>query len=83
MVVRSNVKPLTEVEPGKLVYFAYIDAGRTAKARMLSMGLRKGTPFTVARNSKNGPFVISLQGNKMVLGRGVTGRIMVTETPPQ
>lgn len=78
-----ETKPLTEIEPGKTVYFAYIDAGRSAKARMLSMGLRKGAPFELTRSSRNGPFVISRGGNRMVLGRGVTGRIMVTEEKPE
>lgn len=81
-IEESKTKPLTEIERGKTVYFAYIDAGRTAKARVLSMGLRKGTPFKLARNTKNGPFVISLSGNRMVLGRGVTDKIMVTEESP-
>lgn len=79
----SKAKPLTEIENGEIVYFARIDAGRTAKARMLSMGLRRGTPFKLTSSSKNGPFVISLSGNRMVLGRGVTDKIMVTEASPE
>jgi ferrous iron transport protein A len=78
----GGIKPLTEIAAGATVYFDHIDAGRTAKARMLSMGLRKGIPFKLASRSKNGPFVISLKGNRMVLGRGVTDKIMVSEEKP-
>ncbi len=74
-----KVKPLTEVRTGQTVYFAHVEAGSTAKARMLSMGLRRGTPFKLTSNTPNSPFVISLSGSRMVLGRGVTGKIMVTE----
>ena len=78
-----KVRPLTEISTGQTVYFAYLDAGRTAKARMLSMGLRRGTPFKLTSNNLNSPFVISLSGSRMVLGRGVTDKIMVTEEKPE
>ncbi len=78
-----KVKPLTEIAVGQTVYFAYIEAGSTAKARMLSMGLRRGTPFKLTSNNRNSPFVISLSGSRMLIGRGVTDRIMVTEEKPE
>jgi len=77
----DKVKPLTQVKEGHTVYFSHIDAGRTAKTRMLSMGLRKGTPLKLAKSSRSGPFVINLRGNRMVLGRGVTDKIMISEEP--
>lgn len=79
----KELKPLTKIREGRTVYFAHIDAGRTAKARMLSMGLRRGTALKVANGSRSGPFVVNLGGNRMVLGRGVIDKIMVSEEPPQ
>lgn len=79
----SELKPLTHVKEGRTVYFSHIDAGRTAKARILSMGLRRGLPIKLAKSSRSGPFVINLGGNRIVLGRGVTDKIMISEEPLQ
>lgn len=75
----KKLKELVEVGAGETVYFDHVEAGRHARARLTSMGLRRGTEFRVIRNTKNGPFIISLKDNRMLLGRGIIKRIMVAE----
>jgi Fe2+ transport system protein FeoA len=58
---------------------AAIHAGRGLRSRLVAMGLVVNVQITVVNNRHPGPFVISVRGAKMMLGRGMADKIMVTK----
>ena len=73
----KQIKPLSAVQAGEMVTLARIEAGRGLNNRLASMGLVPDVKITVVNNSHPGPFVISVKGSKMMLGRGMAHKIMV------
>ena len=69
--------PLSTVAAGRRVRLAKVDAGQNLKSRLAAMGLVPGVEMTVVRNGHPGPFVISVKGSKVMLGRGMAQKIMV------
>jgi Fe2+ transport system protein FeoA len=73
----QELKPLSLVQSGERVRLASIEAGRGLNSRLASMGLLPNVEITVVSNGHPGPFVISVKGSKMMLGRGMAHKIMV------
>jgi len=73
----KQLKPLSKVKVGETVKLARINAGRGLNSRLTAMGLVPDVEITVVNNSHPGPFVISVKGSKMMLGRGMAQKIMV------
>jgi ferrous iron transport protein A len=65
------------VKTGETVKLARIEAGRGLKSRLASMGLIADVQITVTNNCRPGPFVITVKGSRMMLGRGIAQKIMV------
>lgn len=76
----KQLKPLSKVKAGETVKLARINAGRGLNSRLIAMGLVPNVELTVVSNGHPGPFVISVKDSKMMLGRGITHKIMVRET---
>lgn len=74
----QQVKPLSNVKSGEKVRLARIEAGRGLNGRLASMGLLPNTEITIVSNGHPGPFIISVKGSKMMLGRGMAHKIMVS-----
>ena len=74
---QKQPRPLSMVNEGETVKLISIDAGRGLNSRLASMGLLPNVEITVVNNTHPGPFVISLKGSKMMLGRGMAHKIMV------
>jgi len=74
----KQLKPLSKVKAGETVKLARINAGRGLNSRLASMGLVPNVELTVVSNGHPGPFVISIKDSKMMLGKGVVHKIMVT-----
>lgn len=73
----KDLKPLSSTKAGEKVRLVSIDAGRGLNSRLASMGLLPNVEITVVNNGHPGPFVISVKGSKMMLGRGMAHKIMV------
>lgn len=73
----EQVRPLSMVQASETVKLARIEAGRGLNSRLASMGLVPNVKITVVNNSHPGPFVISVKGSKMILGRGMAHKILV------
>ena len=69
--------PLSTVAAGRKVRLAGVDAGQNLRSRLAAMGLVGNVEMTVVRNGHPGPFVISVKGSKVMLGRGMAQKIMV------
>ena len=74
----KQLRPLSVVKEGETVKLATINAGRGLKSRLTTMGLLPDVEITVINNSHPGPFVISVKNSRMMLGRGMAHKIMVT-----
>lgn len=70
--------PLTIVQVGRRVRFVAVDAGCGLQGRLAAMGLVPGVEIEVLRNSGHGPFLIAVKGSRIMLGRGMAQKIMVT-----
>ena len=68
---------MSKVQAGETVKLVGIEAGRGLNSRLASMGLVPNVKITVVSNSHPGPFVISVKGSKVMLGRGMANKIMI------
>ena len=75
---QKKVKPLSTIQSGEKVKLAGIEAGRGLNNRLAAMGLVSNVEITVVSNGHPGPFVISAKGSRMMLGRGMADKIMVS-----
>lgn len=75
---QKNARPLSTVQSGEKVKLAGIDAGRDLHSRLIAMGLVPNVEITVVSNNHPGPFVIMVKNSRMVLGRGMAHKIMVS-----
>lgn len=73
----TQLRPLSAVEAGQTVKLVSIEAGRGLRSRLLAMGLVPNGEITVVSSGGPGPFVVSVKGTKMMLGRGMAHKIMV------
>lgn len=74
----KQLRLLSNVRAGETVRLARIDAGRGLKSRLTAMGLVGDVEITVVNNSHPGPFVINVKNSKMMLGRGIAHKILVS-----
>lgn len=75
---QEKVKPLSTIQTGETVKLSGIEAGRGLNNRLAAMGLVSNVEITVVSNGHPGPFVISAKGTRMMLGRGMADKIMVS-----
>ena len=69
--------PLSFVDSGESVKIIEVQGGHGIKKRLSEIGLVPGTKITVIQNG-GGPFIIEVRGSRIVLGRGIAHRVMVT-----
>ena len=69
--------PLAMVKAGERVRLVAVDAGCGLQTRLTAMGSVPGVEIGVLRNSLHGPFLVAVKGCRMVLGHGITQKIIV------
>jgi len=74
----KHVRPLSMVRVGETVKLVKVNAGRGLNSRLAAMGLVANTELTVLSNSHPGPFVVTVKDSKVMLGRGMAHKILVT-----
>lgn len=74
----GRIRPLSMIGVGQKAKVAKIEAGRDLNSRLAAMGLVPNAEVTVVRNAHPGPFVVNVKGSKIMLGRGMATRIMVS-----
>jgi ferrous iron transport protein A len=74
---QNKVTPLSTIKSGQIVKLAGVEAGRSLNSRLAAMGLLPNVEITVVSNGHPGPFVVSVKGSRMMLGRGMADKIMV------
>lgn len=75
----KQAMPLSSVGPGKIVKVVAIDAGHSLKNRLASMGVMTNSIIRIIQNEGAGQLIVAIKNSKLVLGRGASGKIIVTE----
>jgi Fe2+ transport system protein FeoA len=70
--------PLSLVKAGKRVQIAAIKASDEYQGRLAAMGMVTGAVIEVLCNTVRGPFIVSLKGSRIMLGREMAQRIFVS-----
>jgi len=73
--------PLTKITEGMKAKLYSIAGGRELRTRLAALGLLPGTEIEVIQNSGKGPFVVSVKGSRIVIGRGMASKVEVDFTP--
>ena len=73
----NQLMPLAMVSPGEVVEVVDVRAGWGLRRRLADMGLTPGVVIRVMNSQMPGPIVIDLRGSRLVLGHGMTQRILV------
>ncbi len=74
---QANLIPLSQITQGQTVKLVKINAGRGLRMRLASMGILPDVTITVVNNRHPGPFMISVKGTKVMLGRGMADKVLV------
>jgi ferrous iron transport protein A len=74
---QDKVIPLSKIRSGRTVKVVGVEAGRGLNSRLAAMGLLPNVEIIVVSNGHPGPFVVSVKGSRMMLGRGMADKIMV------
>ena len=73
----NQLMPLAMVSPGEVVEVVDVRAGWGLRRRLADMGLTPGVVIRVMNSQRPGPIIIDLRGSRLVLGHGMTQRILV------
>jgi ferrous iron transport protein A len=65
------------VRPGEAVTVVDIRAGRGLARHLADMGLTPGTVLRVISRQGRGPTLVDFRGSRLVLGFGITQKVMV------
>jgi len=68
---------LDTVSPGAKVRLMAVKTGASLQRRLAAMGLVPGVELLVLENNRNGPFLIAVNGSRLMLGRGMVKKIAV------
>ena len=77
--LENNKMPLSKVAAGKTVRVVSIDAGHGLKNRLAALGVLTNSALHIIRNGGAGQLVVYIKNSKIVLGRGASQKIFVTE----
>ena len=75
---KEEMKILSLIKPGETAQMVSITGGYRFQSRLVGMGLFQGAQIEVVKNRGNGPVIISVKGCRLVLGRGMANKILVT-----
>jgi len=71
---------LSDGEVGKSYIIKSIEGGCMAKDRLLKLGLIPGSIITLKRKAPlKGPLMVEINGNDVVVGRGISVKIIIEE----
>lgn len=68
---------LTNLQRGETGKVTMIDAGKQATKRLYEIGFNTSASITVIKND-SGPVIVSINGNKVAVGRGLAHKVMLT-----
>ena len=72
---------LAMAKPGERIIIKEIIGGKTARARLTSMGFRPGDTLEIISNDGWGRLIVGFGNTRMAMGRGMAQKIMATLAP--
>ncbi|NQU15545.1 MAG: transcriptional repressor [Desulfobacteraceae bacterium] len=75
---RKPLMPLEMAKPGERVVIREMTGGKSALARLSSMGLRSGDQIEIINNTGKGRIILGRDHTRLAIGRGVAQKIMVS-----
>ena len=75
--IEKEALPLSEVPAGKTVRLVAVHAGQGLKSRLAAMGLLANETIHVLRNDFSGQLIVRVKNTKVVLGRGMSQKVLV------
>lgn len=76
---QEPVTALTMLRPGNQARVLEVRGGRGGRQRLYSMGIYPGQVLSVVRGGAGGPVIVEARGSRVVIGRGMAHRVMMTE----
>ena len=76
---RVHIMPLLKAKTGERLRIKEFSGGTTSRMRLMTMGLRMGDEIEVISNQGEGQLVVAAEGKRYVLGRGLAGKILVSQ----
>jgi len=74
---RSSCMPLASAKQGECVVIKEFSGGKSARLRLMTMGLRIGDQIEVITNNNMGQMVIAADFRRYIIGRGLAQKIFV------
>ena len=74
----ADVKTLDQIKSGSTVRITRVDSGYRLNNRLAAMGLLKNTEIKIIRNDGAGQIIVAVKNSKVILGRGMSHKILVT-----
>lgn len=68
---------LTEAPDGKRIIVVRIDGGRTARRKIMDLGIIPGVPVTVVKQDAGCPLILEVLGRRIMMGRGMAKKVHV------
>lgn len=68
---------LCDLENGKRGVIVCIEAGCTAREKLLQLGLVPGVPVKMIQHGKMGPLLLEVLGSRVMLGQGLASKVRV------
>ncbi len=69
--------PLSEARPGEQLKIRQLDGGAKIRGRLISMGILQDAVLEVITAPARGQLVVAVDGNRLVIGRGMAEKIRV------
>ena len=69
---------MTMMLEGKQGNVLSVDAGHKLTMRLKEMGFINGASVRIIKSDINGPIIVSVNGSKYALGRGMAMKILIT-----
>ena len=76
-IMGDNVMALTEAAVGSVVRLCRVEAGDGLKQHLASLGIVGDVEMRVVRNEGKGLVIVNVKDSKIVLGRGMSNKVMV------
>jgi len=78
---RRPLMTLSMAKPGERIIIKEMIGGRSARARLTSMGFRPGDPLEIISNDGQGRLIVGFGNTRMAMGRGMAQKIIVSLAP--
>ena len=69
---------LSSLRPGARARVTTVEGGHAMAQRLAAMGVYTGVNLLVVRGGRDGPVITDVRGTRIIIGRGMASRVIVT-----